>query len=257
MQVLSSYSVAREACAELLEREAPQSGDLMVALLRQRETLYKQLDGALELEMATAIGLSGSAGEKRLQDACLACLPSAEKATNFTMALAELGRLKQGDLHKLCSRSAQASMGAVAELVGNMQHGVAPEANILGASALMHLVKDRLEWFCTTTSEKGEAVLVVRGLAAVNALFALVDTGGDDEPLTFGQLQALHAFTFMATDAQKGLLAKAVKATLAAAATGSIQAAARARARRPTRRRRTWSRRRTKIPRVERIRARR
>ena len=204
----------------MLEREAPQSGDLLVALLRQRETSYTQLDGAFELEMAAAIGLSGSAGEKRLQDACLACLPSAEKATNFTMALAELGRLKQGDLRKLCSRSAQASVGAVAELVGNMQHGVAPEANILGASAFMHLVKERLEWFCTTTSEKGEAVLVVRGPAAFNALFALVDKGGDDEPLTFGQLQALHAFTFMATDAQKELLAKAVKATLAAAAKG-------------------------------------
>ena len=204
----------------MLEREAPQSGDLMVALLRKREALYKQLDGAFELEMAAAIGLSGSAGEKRLQDACLACLPSAEKATSFTMALAELGRLKQGDLHKLCSRSAQASMGAVAELVGNRQHGVAPEANILGASAFMHWGKERVEWFCTTTSEKGDAVLVARGLAAFNALFALVDNGGDDEPLTLGQLQALRAFTSMATGAQKELLAKAAKATLAAAATG-------------------------------------
>ena len=175
-----------------------------------------------------------------MQGACLACLPSAPKAKNFAVALAELGRLKQAVVHKLRSRSAQASVGAVAELVGNMQHGVAPEANILGASAFMHLVKERLEWFCTTTSEKGDAVLVVRGLAALNALFALVDKGGDDEPLTFGHVQALHAFTFMATDAQKELLAEAVNATIAAAAKGGgRRAAARARARRPARRRRT------------------
>jgi hypothetical protein len=51
-------------------------------------------------------------------------------------------------------------------------------------------------------------------------MFALVDKGGDDEPLTLGQTQGLHAFNCIATGKQKELLAKAVKATLAAAAKG-------------------------------------
>ena len=53
--------------------------------------------------------------------------------------------MHQGDVHKLCSRSAQASAGAVAELVGNMQHGVAPAATVLGAPTFVRLVKERIE----------------------------------------------------------------------------------------------------------------
>ena len=102
-QVLKAYAVAREAAAELLGRELPQSGDLVVAILRQRESLYKQLDNAFEIEISAAVGLCGVAGEKRLQEACLKCLPSAQEATSFTQALAEVGRWRQEDLFKVAA----------------------------------------------------------------------------------------------------------------------------------------------------------
>ena len=219
-QVLKAYAVAREAAAELLGRELPQSGDLVVAILRQRESLYKQLDNTFEIEISAAVGLCGVAGERRLQEACLKCLPSAQKATSFTQALAEVGRLRQEDLFKMCSRSAQASVGAVVELIGNMIHGVALEDTILNASPFMQNVRASLVWFCTHVGETAKGDKVLRGREAFDAMFEQVDKTDGGEPLTFGQLQSLHAYTFMATDTQKELLAKAVKDALAQLASG-------------------------------------
>ena len=245
-QVLKAYAVAREAAAELLGRELPQSGDLVVAILRQRESLYTQLDNAFEIEISAAVGLCGVAGERRLQAACLKCLPSAQKATSFTQALAEVGRLRQEDLFKMCSRSAQASVGAVVELIGNMIHGVSLEDSILNASPFMQNVRVSLVWFCTHVGETAKGDKVLRGREAFDAMFEQVDKTDGGEPLTFGQLQALHAYTLMATDTQKELLAKAVKDALARLASGekaSGSGGGGANSSKTTPRRRAWPRR--------------
>ena len=75
--------------------------------------------------------------------------------------------MQQGGLRKLCSRSAQSSVGAVAELVGNMRRGVVPEASVLGAPTFMPWAKKRVEWLCIFAAEVRKrhvgAPIVVQG----------------------------------------------------------------------------------------------
>ena len=198
--VLKPFRVARAAARELLL--GVEAGSVAASLIEQRKQIYTAMDTTFVVEVATAKALAGIAGQRLLERLALGVMPSEWQERSLQQCALELTTLAGKSLFRMTSRSAQASVTGLREVIDTLMSGSAPSWPIADASQLMLDVKQRSLWFASWAApdlaEDGKPSL--RGRQAVHACAAWVKKRFDDgqlEALTLQGVELLHVHAWL------------------------------------------------------------
>ena len=210
--VLTPFRAASTVATDLImEVEA---GSDASALLESKRAVYLALDSTFGVELAAAKAVSGEAGQALVEKLALSCMPSSAKVVTMVAATRELAALAAGNLYRMTSRSTQASVNTLREIVASFMSGVMPQWP-QSESPFMEQAKKRSLWFAAWAPPDVDGVgpqdpvAGLRGPDAVKACYAFVQTSfaeGSDERLSLQDVELLflHSWT-LGVDERKAL----------------------------------------------------
>ncbi len=139
----------------------------MKELVAKNQHVVISLDPSSKLELAYVALVSGEGGEKVVQVKILGIMPSNEREETVIGALAKLVALRESDMIKCCTRSAQSLFKLAVEPVENMQKGVEPRIHTLTSSEFLKEFGEAIQWFMSLTIHDTGKGKVLRGASAM------------------------------------------------------------------------------------------
>ena len=88
----------------------------MKELVAKKQHVVISLDPSFKLELAYVAFVSGEGGEKVVQARILGIMPSNEREETVIGALAKLVVVRESDMIKCCTRSAQACLSSLSRI---------------------------------------------------------------------------------------------------------------------------------------------
>ena len=176
--ILTPFRAARAAATDLIMDVS--TGSEASALLEARKAVYVALDSTFGVELATAKAISGEAGQALVEKLAMACMPSSSTVVTLPAATRQLAALAAGDLYRMTSRSAQASVNSLREIVASFTSGVMPHWHSAETEFVVE-AKTRSLWFASWAApvvEGGaseDAARQHRGPAALKANYEYVE----------------------------------------------------------------------------------
>ncbi len=212
-ELYTDAGAARAAITSILENSNVESGEYMKELVAKKQHVVISLDPSFKLELAYCAFVSGEGGEKVVQAKILGIMPSNEREETIIGALAKLVVLRESDMIKCCTRSAQSQLKLVVELVENMQKGVEPRIHTLALSEFMKKIGEATQWFMSLTIyEKGKSK-VLRGASAMRLKIKNV-RGLTVPERTLAMLQDFHLFRSLLNEDELAEVDDLTKGTL-------------------------------------------
>ncbi|CAE8612880.1 unnamed protein product [Polarella glacialis] len=165
--LLRGCRAARESANSGLEGEEGKDGIAIAKYLTKFERRFVTLDVLWKVDQQWITSMVGEAGEKKLQEKCLAALPGEGVKISLASAIQQVRLLNATSLCRFCSVSAQAAVQNVLDTLGLMLAGKPPNIGI-NATPFLKLVLCRLQFFVRFGSGASE----VSGKLAAEAHFA-------------------------------------------------------------------------------------
>lgn len=146
---LVAAALMRKAANDFIATEAANfSGAAVKDLLWAKATVLSQIDRTAKIEIALLSGMQGVAGERRLVEVCLQCLPSAQFSISTTEAVSRLSAVMNGKLFSFCGVGAQQKAACIRSLVNAIHLGQRPDLASMRNNTFMTKVGGRLAYFC-------------------------------------------------------------------------------------------------------------
>ena len=205
VDLLKACSAARVMANSFFGDEGWCSGESIRGLLQQKKPILRQLDSCWAIEEAFIEAMCGEGGEDALKQRILDSLPNPQKGT-FSMAtsMQKLQEVRNSDLCRFVSRSAQGLVDSVREIIHAMSNGKAPNFGQAETTEFMKSVIAKLGNFVTAEiadPEFAEGRHAVFGKHALEWQFrglqTLVNQG---KSYDFELLENFHIFEWLIDD---------------------------------------------------------
>jgi hypothetical protein len=176
-------------------------------ILEKKFDVLYQMDPSFKVEAAFFKMMYGSGATKLLEEKVLKVLP--DKAGDHVVAdvVARLDAERHNVLFKFCGAESQGAVNVVYELVQSISAGRLPTMTACKGTPFKEEVGRRLTFFAYYKKPAGSPAEVVSlsGSDAMTVLFNVVKAKIDDKksPVTMQDLQPLHVFNWLLSQAQK------------------------------------------------------
>ena len=209
--ILEQYAIPREELSRFMEQASFTSGDMLTAILAEKETVLIMMDNSIRLELQWLRKMVASGAEKRLEGLLLGhALPSPDRGVRPNESLERLRGIQASVLHNFLTKTNQALLNLTVELVDQIDRGSPPAILTCPPDkTLQAAIHTRLDMFpeAEMTSDDGSTKLL-RGAEAIQAIYQDVELKVKDNKLeSLHELSTLHTFEHLLQTPQKEALA--------------------------------------------------
>eukprot|EP00974_Lingulodinium_polyedra_P102497 9924592-Lingulodinium_polyedra.AAC.1 len=176
MRVMKEASLARAAANQFVTTESPQvdiTGIMMKDVLTRKTQALLTLDRTFKLDIAVICGMQGPAGEHRLSQAALNCLPDVNNDMTIQESTIKLANLGASPLFHFVGKGGQGKLTMLRGLLASILKDQRPAFH----KDLGDFTKQcalRLAFFAKTKILKDGKELVIYGKVAVDSMFEQV-----------------------------------------------------------------------------------
>lgn len=164
--LLKECILARETANKSLESQAL-SGDIVKELLNSKRGVLTQLDASFVIELGLSEALCGAGGQEWMEEKVLMSVASAGDLRTIDSSLESLKLLAASDFYRFCTKTTQAALDFVREILVDLRSDQAPNQGIMSSSAFLMKVFGRLPFYCRATKGVGNKAEVLTGKQAI------------------------------------------------------------------------------------------
>ena len=182
------------------------STQVLASTMEERMPLFTSIDRTFVIEAALCKAMLGTEGDKIMEKKIVAAFPSDSDLKKLDITNQELKIIKDSPVARCTGPAAASMLQAAVEVVEGMLRGCSPQQKFM-TSGIMQKLSPKLPLFCQTTITIEGKTSIITGQAAMKELLKTIKAKKDDdaeeaEALSFSDLEPLHAFQWLLSEAE-------------------------------------------------------
>jgi len=155
--LFSAPKLARALLAREVERAQPTTGDMSVAMMRQKAPLFSQADSTFVVELGLCEALAAGPGARRLHEEVMRTFPAEGRLPSLEITRGKLENTLKSQLFAFVSSPTQSAARTILTAISDMERGYAPRLTNWEDDPMLAEAKVRMAGFVHFQTPPAEA----------------------------------------------------------------------------------------------------